>query len=44
VCSHSPLVLDLDGDGVQLSSVAEGVHFDLANNGEQPLVAWPRGG
>jgi hypothetical protein len=39
----SPLVLDLDGDGVRLSGLAEGVPFDLLGTGEKVLSAWTDG-
>ncbi len=42
ICKGSPLVLDLAGDGVELSPVGEGVRFDLNNHG--PVrTAWIRG-
>ena len=32
--SHvSPLVLDLDGDGIELSPYTKGVYFDIDNDG-----------
>jgi hypothetical protein len=39
-CRGSPLVLDLDGDGVNLSSLENGVPFDLFGNGEKVKSAW----
>jgi hypothetical protein len=39
VSTASPLVLDLDGDGVQTVSVEQGVRFDLTGKGAQP-VGW----
>jgi hypothetical protein len=42
VCKGSPLLLDLAGDGIELSPASEGVRFDLHNHG--PVrTAWPRG-
>jgi hypothetical protein len=41
-CKGSPLVLDLAGDGIQASSPAEGVGFDLMGFGELQ-TAWVRG-
>jgi len=42
ICLDSPLVLDLDNDGVELSPVSHGVTFDLTGAG--PLrTAWVRG-
>ncbi|MBI2895568.1 MAG: hypothetical protein HYY06_18570 [Deltaproteobacteria bacterium] len=43
VCQHSPLVLDLDGDGVQATSLAQGASFDLLAVGEPVECAWVRG-
>lgn len=39
-CRGSPLVLDLDGDGVNLSSLENGVAFDLFGTGEKVKTAW----
>ena len=40
--SHvSPLVLDLNGDGVKLFPYTEGVHFDIDNDGFMEKVGWP---
>jgi hypothetical protein len=42
MCKGSPLVLDLAGDGVALSSATEGVSFNLMNHG--PVrTAWVQG-
>jgi hypothetical protein len=41
-CVGSPLVLDLSGDGIELTSVAEGVTFDLTATGASPM-AWTKG-
>lgn len=41
-CKGSPLVLDLDGDGILASSPKEGVGFDLMGFGELQ-TAWVRG-
>ncbi|MFH0785826.1 MAG: hypothetical protein V2B20_28300, partial [Pseudomonadota bacterium] len=37
---YSPLILDLDADGVETRSVAEGIQFDLDNNGFRETVGW----
>jgi hypothetical protein len=44
MCEHSPLVLDLDGDGLSISSVKEGVSFDLLDRGKTVRSAWPNPG
>jgi hypothetical protein len=36
----TPLVLDLDGNGVQTLDVNEGVQFDLLNTGSKQTVGW----
>jgi hypothetical protein len=36
----TPLVLDLNGDGVQTTSVSEGTQFDLLNMGKKVNVGW----
>lgn len=38
----SPIVLDLGNDGYRLTSVAEGVQFDLTNQGHASQTAWTR--
>jgi hypothetical protein len=43
LCDHSPLVLDLDGNGIRLSSPEHGVRFDLRAVGAKIRTAWPRG-
>jgi len=43
MCTNSPLVLDLDGDGVQISSPREGILFDMDANGQRLRTAWPKG-
>jgi hypothetical protein len=42
-CIASPLVLDLDGSGMQISSVEEGVKFDLFGQGKEVKTAWVKG-
>jgi len=39
-CRGSPLVLDLAGDGVHLSSLGAGVAFDLLGTGDKVNTAW----
>ena len=43
VCQGSPLVLDLHGDGISLSSAAQGVSFDLSGAGFATRTAWVAG-
>ena len=43
VCRSSPIVLDLDGDGVNLSSVDNGVSFDLMADGTKVKASWTDG-
>ena len=40
VCRASPLVLDLDGDGVHLGSLDAAVSFDLFADGNRVHTAW----
>jgi hypothetical protein len=40
----SPLVLDLNGDGVQTTDTANGVRFDLTATGQASQVGWVAGG
>ncbi|BDU57039.1 hypothetical protein LMORI2_00210 [Limnohabitans sp. MORI2] len=36
----TPLVLDLNGDGVQTTSISEGTQFDLLASGQKQHVGW----
>ncbi|MFK7838690.1 MAG: DUF4214 domain-containing protein [Bdellovibrionales bacterium] len=38
--NKTPLVLDLDGDGIELSHVEDGVQFDIDNDGIAEQTAW----
>ena len=38
--TRSPLIVDLDGDGVETTTVAGGVHFDHDGNGFAEKTAW----
>jgi Ca2+-binding RTX toxin-like protein len=38
-----PLVLDLDGDGIELTSQGDGVYFDLDKDGFAEKTAWVKG-
>jgi hypothetical protein len=40
LCEHSPLVLDLNGDGLAISNVGKGVKFDLLDRGNRVKTAW----
>ena len=40
LCQHSPLVLDLNGDGLAISNVGNGVAFDLLARGNSVRTAW----
>jgi hypothetical protein len=44
VCGLSPLALDLDGNGVKVSSMERGVDFDLLANGEPVRCGWLENG
>ncbi len=37
-----PIILDLNGDGIHLTSVADGVYFDIDNSGFKEKTAWVR--
>jgi len=39
-CSTDPIVLDLDGDGVELTSGADGVAFDVNADGDKEQIGW----
>ena len=43
ICAPSPLVLDLDNDGIELVSAADGVQFDLLALGQQVRTGWVSG-
>ena len=38
----SPLILDLNGDGILLSSQEDGVWFDVDNDGFKDQISWPQ--
>lgn len=42
-CQLSPIVIDLDSQGVQLTDRARGVNFDLNRDGRRERLAWTRG-
>ena len=39
-CYTSPIVLDLNGDGVQTVDIAHGVQFDMAGDGMKESIGW----
>jgi VCBS repeat-containing protein len=39
-CYTSPIVLDLNGDGVQTVDAAHGVQFDMAGDGNHQVMGW----
>ena len=41
---QDPIVVDLDGDGIELTSVEDGVHFDITGTGKPVQTAWIKGG
>jgi hypothetical protein len=38
-----PIVLDLDGDGIEINPIYRGVNFDFYGVGQKQAVAWPSG-
>jgi hypothetical protein len=42
ILPNSPIIIDTAGDGYHLTSVADGVRFDLDGDGTPELVAWTR--
>jgi hypothetical protein len=42
VCGGSPIVIDVDGDGIALTGPADGVNFDLNGNGTRDRLGWTR--
>jgi hypothetical protein len=43
-CLYSPVLLDLEGDGVRLTGAAGGVPFDLDGDGRPERLSWTRAG
>jgi hypothetical protein len=43
-CGGSPVVIDIAGDGIALTSPSDGVDFDLNGNGTRDRLGWTRAG
>lgn len=43
-CGGSPIVIDINGDGIALAAAADGVDFDLNGNGTRERLGWTIGG
>ena len=43
-CGGSPILLDINGDGIALTAAADGVDFDLNGNGTRDRLGWTIGG
>lgn len=41
-CGGSPIVIDIDGDGIQLTNAQNGVDFDLNGNGTRDRLGWTK--
>ena len=39
-CNPSPIIIDVDGSGIALTSAADGVTFDIFNVGSPVQIAW----
>jgi hypothetical protein len=39
-CNPSPIIIDVDGSGIQLTNAAGGVKFDIFNTGTPVSLAW----
>jgi len=42
ICGGSPIVVDVNGDGIALTGPADGVDFDLNGNGTKDRLGWTR--
>jgi hypothetical protein len=43
-CGGSPIVIDIEGNGIALSDADDGVEFDLDGNGVKNKLGWTLGG
>jgi hypothetical protein len=43
-CGPSPIVIDVNGDGFDLTSAANGVNFDLNTDGQAESLSWTSAG
>jgi hypothetical protein len=41
-CGGSPIVIDIEGDGIVMTSPSNGVNFDLNGNGTRDRLGWTR--
>ena len=39
-CEYSPIIVDVSGNGFYLTSLTDGIRFDLNNDGVQEKIAW----
>ncbi|NIY75696.1 hypothetical protein HED22_08580 [Thalassospira sp. HF15] len=44
IYQQDPLILDLDGNGIDVTDVANGTQFDIDGDGDQDQTAWVSGG
>jgi hypothetical protein len=43
-CGGSPIVIDINGDGIALTGTSDGVEFDLNGNGTRDRLGWTMAG
>src|SRR6476646_551193 len=43
-CGGSPIVIDINGDGIALTGTTNGVDFDLNGNGTRERLGWTMAG